>query len=396
MKKTKVKKGGARNDAPIYAVLGGYGEMGSIIVRDLVESAKNAEIWIVGHNGAKAKAFAASFRNPRVKWKSLDISNAAQLAKFLYQKNKTKKSVCINAAQYYSNLRVMHACLKAKTHYVDLGGLFHMTKKQLRLNKIFKKSGLTAALGCGATPGITNVMAAYGAQFFDKIHEVHIRFGGKDYTNYRQPFTLPYSAQTILDEFSIKAAIFRKKIKMIKPFSDQEFENFPSPVGKAQCGSVLHSELATLPRFLRNKKIRICTFKAGFDENFSQFFLLLARLGFHKAAARRLTVEFLNKFMPDPRTRVNDMEILRVRINGKAKNLKRALIMDCMARSSKKWNASAGTVDTAIPCSIIAQMIANGRIAGRGVLPPENCVPPELFFKELSKRDIKIKIYDRN
>ena len=43
---------------------------------------------------------------------------------------------------------------------------------------------------------------------------------------------------------------------------------------------------------------------------------------------------------------------------------------------------------TAFPTSIIAQMVANGTITARGVLPPEQCVPLEPFIDELKKRSI--------
>ena len=55
-------------------------------------------------------------------------------------------------------------------------------------------------------------------------------------------------------------------------------------------------------------------------------------------------------------------------------------------------HASAGDVDTGCPPSIIAQMIATGVIAQRGVLPPEVAVPVEPFFRELRKRGMKIVV----
>ena len=40
-------------------------------------------------------------------------------------------SVCVNCADYRLNLDVMRGCLAAGAHYVDLGGLFHVTMRQL-------------------------------------------------------------------------------------------------------------------------------------------------------------------------------------------------------------------------------------------------------------------------
>ena len=54
----------------------------------------------------------------------------------------------------------MHACLEAGCHYLDLGGLYHVTAKQLELSAQFEQRGLLALLGIGSAPGKTNLLAA--------------------------------------------------------------------------------------------------------------------------------------------------------------------------------------------------------------------------------------------
>src|SRR3989344_7434015 len=137
-----------------FIVLGGYGAMGSICVRDLYDSCKDCEIIIAGRDLVKAKHYANSFNNKRVKYAQVDVTNINSTASLL--KN---ADVCINCVQYYYNLHVMKACLKAKSNYLDLGGLFHMTRKQLKLHNRFKKINKVAILGCGSTPGTTNILA---------------------------------------------------------------------------------------------------------------------------------------------------------------------------------------------------------------------------------------------
>ncbi len=372
-----------------YAVIGGYGEIGQIIARDLFEHTGD-KIWIAGHDAEKAYSFAKSFHNKRIVSMKLDAADTRKLAKFL--KNKT---VCINAAQYYFNLDVMKACLQAKVPYVDLGGLFHMTKKQLKLHNKFKKAGLTAVIGCGATPGITNVMAAYGASQLDKIKEIHIKFGGAEFTRAKagnaQPFVLPYSAKTLLDEFSKPAAsLIHGKMRMIQPFSDEEYETFPKPVGKSLCGSVLHSELATFLGSFRKKGIQRCTFKGSFGEDFTEFFKLLVKLGFAEEPRRAIAVEFLNKFLPKKKIKINDIEILRLTFVGKKHGKNKKIILDLAAKSNPRWNTAASIVDTASPASIIAQFLAKGLIKKSGVFPPELIVPQKEFFQELKKRGMQL------
>ncbi len=47
----------------------------------------------------------------------------------------------------------MRAALQVGAHYLDLGGLFHVTGEQLELDAEFREAGLLAVLGMGSTPG---------------------------------------------------------------------------------------------------------------------------------------------------------------------------------------------------------------------------------------------------
>ena len=68
---------------------------------------------------------------------------------------------------YRVNLPTMEAALAAGCHYADLGGLFHVTLQQLELHERFERAGLSAVLGIGSAPGITNVLARLGADRLD-------------------------------------------------------------------------------------------------------------------------------------------------------------------------------------------------------------------------------------
>ena len=76
-------------------------------------------------------------------------------------------SVCVNCTDYRLNLEVMQGCLAAGVHYIDLGGLFHMTRRQLELDRAFREAGLTAILGMGSAPGKTNLLARAAVERLD-------------------------------------------------------------------------------------------------------------------------------------------------------------------------------------------------------------------------------------
>ena len=65
----------------------------------------------------------------------------------------------VNTASYRINLDAMRACLAAGCTYLDLGGLYWMTGRQLELADEFDRAGLLAVLGIGSSPGKTNLMA---------------------------------------------------------------------------------------------------------------------------------------------------------------------------------------------------------------------------------------------
>lgn len=380
-----------------FVVLGGTGAMGRFVVRDLFETAKDADIVIAARDFAEVQKYVASFKSKRVMGKKIDLMNIEQTAEVL-----RGADVCINCTNYYYNLHAMKACLLAKCHYVDLGGLYHMTKKQLQFNTLFRKKDLLAILGCGSTPGITNVMIGHAAQQFSKINSIHIRFGGHDFTKQKQHFVLPYTAYTLFDEFTDNPAVLeRGRIKMVEPMSGQDTYTFPKPVGKKICFYTLHSELATIPQSYEKKGLRECSFRVCFPEDFVHDVQLLIELGMAdnkpmqigkiKIIPREVSAKELNRVALPKNVKVKDIEFVLVDMEGIRKGKKTKLSIFCIAKSNPRWKASAGAVDTAVPPSIIAQMIANNQILERGVSSPELSVPPALFFKELKKRGMIIK-----
>ncbi|MFZ3166940.1 MAG: saccharopine dehydrogenase C-terminal domain-containing protein [Candidatus Methanoperedens sp.] len=379
-------------------VLGGYGEMGRITVIDLFETFKGT-IVVAGRNEDKAKAFAESFKSNNIEWAGADADDPQKLIGLL-----RGSDVVINATQYTTNLQVMEAALSAETNYVDLGGLFHMTKKQLKLNNSFMKKGKLAVAGCGATPGITNIMAAYGSGLLDTIDSINVQFADKDYTKYDMPFVVPYSMRTIFDEFSMEPAVFSDgKLKYVKPISGEEEIEFLPPVNRATCFYTLHSEVATFPSSFKDKGIKNCSFKGGFPKEFVEKIKFLIDTGFASTTPVKyknidvvplnFTVSLLNRFIPE-KDKIKDLEFLRVELRGKRERKKKNVVVYCESRSNSRWNIPAGTWDTGVPPSIIAQMIAENKIEKRGVMPPELCIDPELFFGELAKREIYLSFQE--
>lgn len=358
------------------AVLG-LGAIGRLIFNDLTKT-HNGKIFLLGRDVKKLKKLSKG----KAEVRSADVNDIASMVKAF-----EGIDVVIHSVHHEYNLNVMIACLKSGTNYLDLGGLYHYTKKQLQLNQTFHRAGLTAILGMGAAPGITNVIAGYGSQFLDSIDNVEIKIGNIDKSTYLQssPLSNTYSIQTILEEFSWKPAVFiNGQMHFIEPLSDREDYPFPRPVGSKKVQSTIHSELATLPYSLKAKNV---SFKIAFDENFVNKIKTLNKLGFlSEENTKEISTEILRQLPKAVPEKIEQYEIIRVILEGKKSGVKKIINLDVHVKGENETIDK----DTAVPASIAAQMIVKGKITKKGVFPPELIIPEKDFFKELSKRKINV------
>src|SRR5438128_8425229 len=362
---------------PRFAVLGGAGAIGRIIVRDLFESSSKYSILIADFDGESARSLARSYRSGRVSYTRADARNPSGLAAVL-----RGYSVVINCTRHQFNLNVMRAALQARVAYLDLGGLFVWTCRQLRLRRRFAEAGITAVIGMGCAPGLTNVMAGAAATKLERIDSIRIRVGGIDFSERRGDFAFPYSAETIIEELTLPAWKWsRGRFVQRPPRSGWESIDFGSPVGHMWVVTTRHSEIATLPLRLQDKGLRYADFKVRFDRLFVREVMKRLRAGWKVRDFQAL---------PAPRSAPNDYEVTRVIVRGD----RHEILMDCLTGSNSKWHASAGDIDTACPASIVAQMIAAGRIRKPGVWAPEDLVPADLLFQECRKREMEF-VYRR-
>ncbi len=171
--------------------------------------------------------------------------------------------VCVNCADYRLNIEVMEACLAEAAHYLDLGGLFHMTRRQLELHGAFRAAGLTAILGMGSAPGKTNLLARAAVERLGtEPRTLHIWAVTRDPAAAGHPLPAPYSVRTLLDELHMRPMVVEEgRVTDVEPLSGEAEREFPEPVGRARGVYTLHSELATLPRrypSLEQASFRLC------------------------------------------------------------------------------------------------------------------------------------------
>jgi saccharopine dehydrogenase (NAD+, L-lysine-forming) len=291
----------------------------------------------------------------------------------------------------------MRAALLARCHYLDLGGLFHTTRKQLRLDGEFRRAGLLAVLGIGSAPGIANVLARAGADPLQRVTAIKVYNGGADFTKYAAPVAFGFSPETVLDEFTLRPMVFEAgRFKAKTPGSGAE--DFAFDLGLQRVHLSLHSEVATLPQSYRSKGVRHCFFKIAYDPALIQRLQLLIRLGLadrrpgpRGVAPRDVLLDCFRR-LPPPPDFVDDRDSLAVVVEGRDAKGPVTVRHDMTAGPQRRPPLSAVARDTGFPPSIVAQMILARRIPERGVLPPERCVPVKPFLAALAERGMKTRV----
>lgn len=189
---------------------------------------------------------------------ALDASEPAAVARGL-----EGCSVVVNCADYRLNLAVMRGALEAGVHYVDLGGLYHVTTEQLALDGEFAEAGVGALLGMGSAPGKTNLLTAAAARRLrEEPRSLEIWAAARDPAAAGHPFPAPYSVRTLLDELHMRPVVVEEgELREVEPLSGEAARELPEPVGRAKGIYTLHSELKTLPAAfptLESASFRLC------------------------------------------------------------------------------------------------------------------------------------------
>ena len=376
-------------------VLGGAGAMGRIAVRALLNYPEIDQITIADYHEARARELAERLGSDRLRVQQIDVNDEERLRLLL-----RGTDVALVAVDYVFNLSILRACIKERVHYADLGGLFHMSRRLMELNDEAAAAGITAVMGMGGTPGITNLLAKLAVDQLERVESIKVQLGCADATPSSAPLVAPYSIRTILDEFTKEPQIFQDGQWLAQPpLSGQEELIFPLPVGRATAVYSLHSECATFPVSFRDKGIRHVSFKIAFPGDFMTKLKFLVDLGF--GSEQPLEVRGVQVSPRDILTRLleaapieevepQDCDVLRVVTTGEAGGQAVEITNQLIARPYRLWGVSAGALDTGAPLAIVGRMLARGEITRRGSHGPEVCVPPGPFFRELARYDMHV------
>ena len=352
------------------AVLGAGGTIAPAIVRDLAESEEVTAMRLLDIDLRRAEAVATEHGGGKAQARQADATKdlAGQLAGM---------EVLVNSAAYRINLAAMRACLDAGCHYMDLGGLYHVTAEQLRLSGEFEQRGRLALLGIGSAPGKTNLLAARAVRELPgKPISISVLAAGRD-LDPPEELSFPYAVRTLLDEITMAPmALINGRPQEMRPVQDGPSADFGDPIGVADTIFNLHSEVLTFGDSFGAPNV---TFALSLSPK------VLESLKELQGASEERIAEVARSASPPS---ANTLSIHIVEVSGSETVIRARSVTP----PNEAWGLGGGIVSTASPAAAAVRLLARGSITKRGALPPESCIDPDEMFAELEARGVRFDV----
>ncbi len=374
---------------PRTALALGCGEMGTIAIKDMAATGVFDTLDIADINLAAAQKVAKECGGKtKVIPHQVDVTDRGALVKLMKDHDVVTSAV---GPFYRFALPVVEAAIEAKANFVDICDDFDVATKVLELDAKAKKAGITVVTGMGGSPGLTNVLAKYGAMHLDSVDEVRIAAVQSAADSNGGPAIAYHVFHSMLGTVPTWN---EGKIRQVKAFvSGKEVVEFPKPLGSFEVFHIGHPEPLTLPRYLPG--VKHVSMKLNLlPPLVKDMIVQMGGLGMSssepmnvrgmKIAPVDFMASFLVKLSSDPILAAFPKESgVRVTVRGEKDG-----------KATQVAFAGVGRMNqgTGLPMSVAAQMIAQGKVAVKGVHAPEGIITEkervESLIREMSKRGL--------
>jgi saccharopine dehydrogenase-like NADP-dependent oxidoreductase len=363
---------------PVAVVLGGAGDMGSRVVKELVARG-NTRVVVADLRYDRARKMAAELGGDTAA-AFVDANDRESLAGALA--GAAVAVNCIGPFFRYAE-KVGLAAIQAGVNLVDICDDDDATIRMLALDRLARRAGTMIAVGVGWTPGISNILAVKAASELDEPLDCDLTWVGS---------TSDAEGQAVI--LHVLHAVTRSTPSYINrswvdipALTHHRWVEFPRPIGRVRAYVCGHPEPVTLPRFmpqLRSVVLRGYLLPHEIqDITRGMIDLGLLDTDRKKEAVAGLLRPLLPLFSQLGDKAAPPLSAIRTDVSG---------LKDGRPRTVSYWSVDTMDRLTGIPPAIAADMLATGVIRPEpGVFPPEACLPVDPFLAALAEREIEIE-----
>jgi saccharopine dehydrogenase (NAD+, L-lysine-forming) len=343
----------------------GAGNIGRAMTRDILDSEQDARI-LAADSDARALAAAAKLDPVRVTTRKAEAANVGELVELI-----KGHDVVVNCTYGAKCIEIMDAAIAARVPYIDVHGTLLMQERFSRSDAA-KAAGVTVLIGTGVSPGLTNMMAAWGARQFKG--EVSIEC---EYATFRPINPSEGLLETALRQFrnGVQVPVYEDgKVSYLPPFSGAIKTRFRGMDDEVELVYTPHSEPQTIPRYVKNAK-RV-TVRGAYQSSIMTLLKSLYTFGLMDPA-RKVTVDgrkvdfapLLREALhgdgsPKP-PEVQTSYVMRVRVSGEGGTIETTI------GHPPGWDALPQGRMTSLQPAYAARLIAKGEFVHPGVVGAE-------------------------
>jgi len=374
--------------------LGGSGGMGRFAVHSLIKHPQVESILVADLNESAAKKF-ASVLSEKTSGIGIDVTDKEALERAM-----NGVDVVINTTGPFFKLAVpiLEAAIETKTHYLDICDDWEPTEKMFLLNDKAKVAGITAIIGLGASPGITNMLGLIAMKELDQVSKVYTGWDMSSAQPEEESSQTGVNAAMLhgIEQIIGKVKVFSSgAYKMVRPL-EKVTVDYPQ-LGTYKANIFGHPEAISFPHHYPEIKESLNLMHSNDDSlvnvlKFIRFFIEIKLLSKNMAAKILTWLEGTQS----PDIEKAGVEMLPS-VYGYAEGIKNGQKMSVATTFHTEENIDDLSMGegTSYPLACGVKMLADGVINQTGVHAPESgIISPDLFFDYLSKElpgDISIK-----
>lgn len=266
-------------------MLGGAGLMSAGTARDLLSDLSSGvkKVIAADANPDRLSALKKSLPDPRLETRLFDVNDRAALRTLL-----AECDLCINGVPTFAGFQmdIFDACREAMRTYVDYGGMGVYTVRQKAEHETWKKTGVTAVIGLGSDPGLSNIICRAVADQLDRIDRINLYWAATKVGPESPVLVPPYSLSTVLAEYANPSQQFLNgTLQEVPAQAGAEVIHLREPWGRTAFIHSQHSEPLTVPfsEGIAEKGIREFTWKLSLPARDHEAWAGLVKAGFGAA-----------------------------------------------------------------------------------------------------------------
>jgi len=352
-----------------YAVVGA-GNIGQALIEDVLAVEPDAEFVAVDRFEGALRQVERRFAGRPVATRQVDGTDVGALRDAI-----AGAVVTANTSEGSQSIEILEACIAAGSHYVDVHGTLLVDERLARSDKA-KAAGVTAVMGMGCSPGVTNMLGAYGARHASGRVSVDV-----EYVTHRPLNPSGGLLETALRQFRnhVRAMTYEDgRTVPHKPFEGKIRTRLPGIAGEVDLIYTPHSEPQTIPLFVPG--LHRVTVRGSYHpemmtllESLYRFGLLDANLEVTVDGKRANFQPLLREALYGDGTLrpsgIAPLYILRVRVTGETDA--GTQVDEITVGHDAGWDPLPQARMTALPTAYTVRLVGNGQFRKPGVHGPE-------------------------